>query len=122
MLTQQNVFSMGDVMLLFGNSEKRDPVRVAQIRAWVAELLPVPEDAFVMVKQMECPEEGCPPVETIIAILCNHAGPKQWKLPKPMRRNTMVPLPNRVHAVEPFITSILAARAAVWKTVPRAAP
>jgi hypothetical protein len=76
---------MGDVMLLFGNSEKRDPVQVAQIRAWVAELLPVPEDAFVMVKQMECPEEGCPPVETIIAILCNHTGPKQWKLPKPMR-------------------------------------
>ncbi len=75
-------------MLFFGNSEKHDSAQVFQIRAWVEELLPVPDDAFVMVKQMECPEEGCLPVETIIAILCNHSGPKQWKLPKPMREVT----------------------------------
>ncbi len=71
-------------MLLFGNSEKRDPVQTAIIRAWVAELLTVPDGAFVMVKQMECPEEGCPPVETIIAILCDYGGPQQWKLHKPI--------------------------------------
>jgi len=79
---------MGDVLLLFGNSEKPDPAQVAQIRAEVAQLLPVPECAFVMVKQMECPEEECPPVETVIAIPCNHTGPKQWKLPKPVREVT----------------------------------
>lgn len=81
---QQNVLTVGQVMLLFGNSGKRDPEQVAQIRAWVLELVPVPENAFVMVKQMACPEEGCLPVETIIAILCHHEGPKQWKLPKPI--------------------------------------
>lgn len=75
-------------MLLFRNSEKPDPAQVAQIRAWVHDLLPVPENAFIIVKQVECAEAGCLPAETIIAILCSHSGPKQWKLPKPLGQVT----------------------------------
>ncbi len=75
-------------MLIFGNSERRDPAQTALIRSWVAHVLPVPDGAFVMVKQVECPEEGCPPVETIIAILSDHEGPKQWKVHKPVSQIT----------------------------------
>jgi hypothetical protein len=78
------LFDWDKGMLLFGNSEKRDPAQTALIRSWVADVLTVPEDAFVMVKQVECLEEGCPPVETIIAILSDHEGPKQWKVRKPI--------------------------------------
>ncbi len=88
MLTQQSDFLMGYSMLFFGNSEKRDPAHVARIRTWVEECLSVPEDGFVMVRQMECAEAGCAPVETIIAILCSYDSPKQWKLHKPLREVT----------------------------------
>ena len=54
----------------------------------MADVLPVPEGAFVMVKQVECLEEGCPRVETIIAILSDHDGPKQWKVHKPINQIT----------------------------------
>ena len=71
-------------MQFFAKPEKHDPAKTALIRNWVADVLPVPQDAFVMVKQVECLEEGCPPVETIVAILSDHEGPKQWKIYKPI--------------------------------------
>ena len=75
-------------MLLFGNSEKPNPAQTALVRSWVTSTLPIQENGNVMIKQMECSEEGCPPVETIIAILSDQGGPKQWKIHKPISQVT----------------------------------
>ncbi len=50
---------------------KRNPVksqRTQGIKARVAELLDLPEDATVMVTELNCQDEDCSEVETIIAI------------------------------------------------------
>jgi len=41
-----------------------------------------------MVRQVECSEPGCPPVETVIALLAEAAAPRQWKLPVPLEEVT----------------------------------
>ncbi len=45
----------------------------AQVRAWAAQLLlgvgEPPHEATVMVTELACVEPGCPPVETVIALL-----------------------------------------------------
>ncbi len=48
------------------------PTRLAHIRSikgWVADVLAPPADAVVMVSELTCSEPGCPPVETVIALM-----------------------------------------------------
>lgn len=40
-----------------------------RIKAWVREVLALPESSTVMVAELACTEPGCPPLETVIAIL-----------------------------------------------------
>ena len=48
---------------------KRDVSLIRRIKNWAYELLPIAEDAVVSVMELECTEEGCPPIETIIPII-----------------------------------------------------
>ena len=62
-------------------AEHQDPDRKAGIRRvadWVEDALPEEEqeDTHVMVNQIECAEEGCPPVECVIALLRKKPAPK----------------------------------------------
>ncbi|MBM4005664.1 MAG: hypothetical protein FJ295_20640 [Planctomycetes bacterium] len=61
---------------------KRSPEQIAALKGWATELLPIPADATLTVAELECHEEGCPPIETVIAALVQGASPRQWKLHK----------------------------------------
>jgi len=42
---------------------------VATVKQWVVAALALPESATVMVTELACTEPGCPPLETVIAVL-----------------------------------------------------
>jgi hypothetical protein len=70
--------------MLFRQHGKASLEQIAAIKAWVRELLPVPDEAALMVTELVCHEEGCPPIETVIAALSDDQPPRQWKLHKTM--------------------------------------
>jgi hypothetical protein len=75
-------------MILFSGSSKAEPGQIAIVRGWAKQVLDVPAEAFVMVRQVECRDPGCPSVETIIAILSKNDRPRQWKISKPVAEVT----------------------------------
>ncbi len=61
---------------------------VAEIKKWVAHSLTLDSDVPVMVTELQCREEGCPPLETVIAAF-PPTGPKfQIKLHRPLAEVT----------------------------------
>jgi hypothetical protein len=66
-----------------GDSPLASPARgtrARDVKAWVRETLALPEDAVVMVTQLECTEPGCPPLEVVMAVLRPGEPPVQRKL------------------------------------------
>lgn len=55
--------------------------RIREIKAWVEEEFQLNEDCTLMVSELRCAEPGCPPLETVIAIL-HGAERRQFKLHK----------------------------------------
>jgi hypothetical protein len=52
-----------------------------RIRRWVRGVFALDEEATVMVTELRCSEPGCPPIETVIAILSEGAN-RQYRLHK----------------------------------------
>jgi len=46
-----------------------DPRAATRARRWVREALGLDEGTVVLVRQLACHEPGCPPVETVLAVL-----------------------------------------------------
>lgn len=69
-------------MDLFGGGAKPSPARIAQVKSWVREQLHLDEEAVVMVTELRCSEPGCPPLETVIAVLDGPGQRRQQKLHK----------------------------------------
>ena len=67
---------------------KREVGLIRRIKNWAYELLPIAEDSVVSVMELECTEEGCPPVETIIAAMEKGKPTRQWKIHKPISKIT----------------------------------
>lgn len=67
---------------LFDAAPRPDPDHVARIKGWVAEALRLPEGSTVMVTQLRCREPGCPPLETVIAVLGGPAANRKQTLHK----------------------------------------
>jgi hypothetical protein len=59
----------------------RDP-RAAQIADLVRARLGLSGDTAVTVSQLRCREPGCPPVETVVAVLTRP--PRRWTLHRPL--------------------------------------
>lgn len=72
----------------FGSKPKNDPARIAAIKGWVVEHFHLSEDTPLMVTELQCAEEGCPPLETVIAILDTPGSPRQHKIFKPLAEVT----------------------------------
>ena len=51
------------------------------VKRWARELFVLSDDATVMVTELRCSEPGCPPLETVIALL-SESGNRQYKLHK----------------------------------------
>jgi hypothetical protein len=67
---------------LFGSRLGTDPKRAAEVKEWAVEIFRLDADASVMVTELRCAEPGCPPLETIIAILDQPGQPRQFKIHK----------------------------------------
>jgi hypothetical protein len=48
---------------------RSDPVRVAEIRSWVSEVVSPAPETTILITELVCAEAGCSPVETAIGIL-----------------------------------------------------
>ena len=55
-------------MDIFSSRSSRSSERSYEIKAQVTTALRLDEEATVMVSELACMEEGCPPVETVIAV------------------------------------------------------
>jgi hypothetical protein len=71
-----------------GQRSKNDPQVIARVKNWVAASFALAEDVTVMVTELRCTEEGCPPIETVIAILDTPGSPRQYKAYKPLAEIT----------------------------------
>ncbi len=68
-------------MNLFSQDKlKADPEKVQAIKNWVYRILEVDSDVPISISQLACREPGCPPIETVIAVMSNPI--KQYKLHK----------------------------------------
>ncbi|MGP1386603.1 MAG: hypothetical protein ACTS2F_23795 [Thainema sp.] len=57
-------------MNLFNHSRSAtDPEHIRQIKTWVYDALTLPTDIPISISQLQCHEPGCPPVETVIAVM-----------------------------------------------------
>jgi hypothetical protein len=55
-----------------------------QIKAWAREVFALPAEASVLVSELTCTEPGCPPLETVIAVLSGPGQSTQYKVHEPM--------------------------------------
>ena len=65
---------------LFGAPSSPDLARVGEVKRWVAETFSLDDGVLVMVTELQCTEPGCPPIETVIALMGGPEGRRQFKL------------------------------------------
>ncbi len=65
-----------------GSRPRSDPDRIAAIKRWAAEAFALASDTPLMVAELRCTEPGCPPLETVVAILDVPGKPRQHKIHK----------------------------------------
>jgi hypothetical protein len=66
-------------MPLEGRRPGRSP-RLGELKQTVRRLLGLDDDTTVMVRQLTCTEPGCPPLETVIAVLPMNGPARRWTL------------------------------------------
>ena len=69
-------------MNLFGPKRVLQPDQVGRIKSWTREIWSLSDDTTIMVTELECREPGCPPIETVIAVLEGPGLTKQYKIHK----------------------------------------
>jgi hypothetical protein len=57
--------------------------QLRELKETVRALLGLDDDTAVMVRQLTCTEPGCPPVETVVAVLPMDGEPRRWTLHRP---------------------------------------
>ena len=70
-------------MNLFGKKPAHDPAVVDRIKAWAREMLGLSDDVAVTVMQLNCAEDDCPDVETVVGVL-EPGSQRKFKVFKPM--------------------------------------
>ncbi|MEO1298300.1 MAG: hypothetical protein AAFW75_21460 [Cyanobacteria bacterium J06636_16] len=46
-----------------------NPEHIQRIKTWVSEILDLTSDVSISISQLQCHEPGCPPIETVIAVM-----------------------------------------------------
>ena len=70
-------------MLIGSSKPKTDLSNVRKIKEALGENLSIQNNATITVTELNCLEEGCPPVETVVALLKAGSDPLQHKIHKP---------------------------------------
>ncbi|MCW6004442.1 hypothetical protein K1W54_07570 [Micromonospora sp. CPCC 205371] len=55
----------------------------AALKAAVRDVLSLDDSDTVVIQQLACAEPGCPPVETVVAVLSATEAPRRWTIHKP---------------------------------------
>jgi hypothetical protein len=63
-----------------GARRPRGTEQLSELKQSVRRLLDLDDDTTVMVSQLACSEPGCPPLETVIAVLPMDGSPRRWAL------------------------------------------
>jgi hypothetical protein len=69
---------------LLGGKRKSNSQATQQVKAWALDVLQLEEDTSLMVTELRCTEPGCPPIETVIALLKASHPTRQYKIHKPV--------------------------------------
>ena len=70
-------------MFIGSSKPKTDLNKVRKIKEALGETLSIQNNATITVTELTCLEEGCPPVETVVALLKAGSDPLQHKINKP---------------------------------------
>jgi hypothetical protein len=62
------------------NKPKAEPEQIQQIKSWVYRILGVDTGIPISISQIACKEPGCPPIETVIAVMTHLV--QQYKIHK----------------------------------------
>lgn len=57
---------------------------IAALKRWVRDTLVLTDDETVMVTELTCREPGCPPIETVVAVLRGPGHTWQYKVHAPV--------------------------------------
>ena len=75
-------------MNLFDPKPPANSEKILQIRSWVKDRLALDEETIVMVSELRCSEPGCPPLETLIAVMDGPGQRRQFKFHKSIAEMT----------------------------------
>ncbi|QPJ62505.1 MAG: hypothetical protein G3M70_11745 [Candidatus Nitronauta litoralis] len=64
---------------LFGKNQEKNVAAILEIKNWVREVFKLNENESILVTELQCHEEGCPPIETVIVILREGTKKEQYK-------------------------------------------
>lgn len=67
-------------MNLFGGKRTIPVDQADRIKTWTKAVFHLNDEATVMVTELECREPGCPPIETVIAVLKGPGQTRQYKI------------------------------------------
>ena len=57
---------------------------VELVQSWTRERFTLAEDAPILVSQLNCTNEGCPPLQTVVAFWTESGERHHFKVPKPV--------------------------------------
>jgi hypothetical protein len=69
---------------MIGTTNDAKSARLREVRAWARELFAVAQSETILVTELACGEPGCPPSETVIAVLTGPGRSRQYKIPRPV--------------------------------------
>ena len=72
----------------FGRYIEISPYTLEQIRYWMRQNFNFPKDVPIVIKEVPCVKEKCPPIETSIMALEKNAPPRAFKVQKPINEIT----------------------------------
>jgi G3E family GTPase len=72
----------------FGRYVEISPLTIEQIRYWMRQNFNFAKDVPIVVKEVPCVKERCPPIETSIMAMEKNAPPRAFKVPRPINEIT----------------------------------
>ena len=70
-------------MFIGSSKPKTDLNKIRKIKQALGEILSIQNNSTITVTELTCLEKGCPPVETVVALLKAGSDPLQHKIHKP---------------------------------------
>jgi hypothetical protein len=71
-------------MLFQKRTDPRQAEASRRVKEWARALWSASEDDTIAVNELRCSEPGCPPIETVVALLCAGGAKQQLRVHKPV--------------------------------------